>query len=175
MVIFADVRGSTEIGERLGPAEFAALLNRFYKAAMDVLVPAFAIIDKMIGDEVMAWFVPVLGPDYRERAVKASIDLSRAMLGQSGQDAVLPVGIAVHSGPAYVGKVGSGNIHDFTALGDTVNTAARMQAYADAGEVIISEDLYDEVRELYPDLEQRTLNLRGRQEPIQVRVISSPT
>lgn len=170
MVIFADVRGSTEIGERLGPVAFAALLNRFYRAAMDVLVPANAIIDKMIGDEVMAWFVPVIGPDYRRTAVMAAVDLSKAVREQNGQDAWLPLGVAVHSGLAYVGKVGSSGIHDFTALGDTVNTAARLQAHAGPGEVIISEELYQEVSEIYPDLEERMLELRGKQTPILVRV-----
>ncbi len=100
------------------------------------------------------------------------IELSKAVRGREGQDASLPVGVAVHAGPAFVGKVGSGDIHDFTALGDTVNTAARMQAHADAGEVIMSEELYDEVREAYPDLEQRTLKLRGRRATVQTRVIS---
>ena len=83
----------------------------------------------------------------------------------------LPVGIGVHAGPAYVGKVGSGNVNDFTALGDTINVAARLQAEAAAGEIVISEPVYQEVATRYPDLEQRVVTLRGKGEPISIRII----
>ena len=75
-------------------------------------------------------------------------------------------------GTAYVGKVGSGTINDFTALGDTVNIAARLQAEAVAGEIVISEPVYQEVASRYPDLEQRAVTLRGKDEPLSIRVIS---
>ena len=83
----------------------------------------------------------------------------------------LPLGIGIHAGPAYVGKVGSDSINDFTALGDTVNTAARLQAEAGVGEIILSEEVYEGVADRYPDLEQRTLTLRNREEPVEVRIL----
>ena len=71
-ILFADVRGSTQLGERLGPAEYASLLNRFYKAATETLIRHDAIIDKLIGDAVMALFIPgFCGPNYTRRAAEA--------------------------------------------------------------------------------------------------------
>ena len=84
----------------------------------------------------------------------------------------MPLGIAVHAGLAYyVGKVGTEGINDFTALGDTANTAARLQAEAAAGEIVLSETVYKEVADRFADLEQKTVTLRGKKEPIPIRVI----
>lgn len=170
-MLFADVRGSTELGEGMGAAEFAAMLNRFYETASRTLLDHKAMIDKMVGDEVMALYIPgPTGPDYRRDAVLSAVDLMRAM-GYGKAEPWLPVGIGVHAGPAYVGKIGTSEIHDFTALGDTVNTAARLQAEAQPGEVIISEDLYAEVASRFPAAEHRSLEVKGKAEPIAVRVL----
>ncbi len=77
-MFFADVRGSTAIAEKVGPVEFAALLNRFYKVAMDALIPKNAIIDKMIGDEVMAFFVPAWQEDSQRAAMEAATGILKA-------------------------------------------------------------------------------------------------
>ena len=170
-VLFADVRGSTELGEGMGAVAFASMLNRFYAAASHALLDHQAMIDKMVGDEVMALFIlGPTGPDYRKNAVLSAADMMRAM-GYGKGEPWLPIGIGVHAGPAYVGKVGTTDIHDFTALGDTVNTAARLQAEAQPGEVIISEALYADVASEFPDLEQRSLEVKGKAEPIAVRVL----
>ena len=171
-VLFADVRGSTGLGERLGASAFAALLNRFYKTATDVLLAHNAHIDKMIGDEVMALFYPsACGPGYRSIAVHTAEAMLRAVGFEGKGQPWLPLGVGVHAGPAFVGKIGSSGVHDFTALGDTVNTAARLQALARAGEVVMSEEVYNSVASDYPQLEQRTLTLRGREEQVIVRVL----
>ena len=159
------------MAEGLGAGEYAALLNRFYKAATDVLVPLNAMIDKMIGDEVMALFIPATGPEYRSNAVLAAVRLLEAVGYGSKDGPWLPVGIGLHAGTAYVGKVGGTGINDVTAIGDTVNSAARIQSEAKAGEVVLSDDLYASVSERYPDLEQRTVDLRGREQQMQVRVL----
>lgn len=169
-ILFADIRGSTGLGERLGPGAFASLLNRFYKAATDSLLPHNAIIDKMIGDEVMALFGPMF-PDYRNNAVLAAESLMKAVGYGGAGEPWLPLGIGVHAGIAFVGRIGSGEVHDFTALGDTVNTTARLQQEAKAGEILVSDALYQDVADRYPGLEQRTLSLRGRDEPVAVRVL----
>jgi adenylate cyclase len=171
-VMFADVRGSTSLAESMDATAYAALLNRFYKAARDVLVGHHAIIDKMIGDEVMAFFIPAAsGAEYHRVAVQAANELSRAMGSGSAEGAWIPVGIGIQAGSAYVGKIGGDGVHDFTALGDTVNTAARFQAQAAAGEIVISEALYQEVATEYPSAEQRTVELAGKQEPVAIRVV----
>ncbi|MBV8773178.1 MAG: adenylate/guanylate cyclase domain-containing protein [Deltaproteobacteria bacterium] len=171
-VLFSDVRGSTSLGEQLGPAEFAALLNKFYDVATITLLEHEGTIDKMVGDEVMALFIPgFCGPNYRLHAVRAAEALIRAIGYREGSEPLLPVGVSIHAGPAYVGKVGSGGVTDFTALGDTVNTAARLQAIAGAGEVLLSEVLFQAVAEHYPQLEQRVVTLRGKEEPFAIRVL----
>ena len=158
----------------MGPRDFAMLLNRFYRAATDGLSAHDAVIDKMIGDEVMALFFPgAAGQEYRRASVLAAEAVIDAVGYGSNEEPWLPVGIGVHVGTAYVGKVGSGTISDFTALGDTVNIAARLQAEAVAGEIVISEPVYQEVAARYPDLEQRAVSLRGRDEPLSIRVISA--
>jgi len=171
-VLFADVRGSTALGEQLAPTAFAALLNRFYHAATEALIRHDAIIDKLIGDEVMALFVPgICGPEYRRRAAEASVALLKAMgYGQSAEP-WLPLGCAVNSGVAYVGNVGGEGTVDFTALGDVVNTASRMQSNAAVGEALLSEAVYAAVAGQFPNAEARTLTLRGKEAPVAVRVL----
>ena len=160
----------------MGPRDFAMVLNRFYRAATNGLSAHDAVIDKMIGDEVMALFFPgAAGQAYRRSSVLAAEAVIGSLGYGSNREPWLPVGIGVHAGPAYVGKVGSGNVNDFTAQGDTVNVAARLQAEAAAGEIVISEPVYQEVSTLYPDLEQRMVTLRGRDEPLSIRVIRPET
>jgi adenylate cyclase len=171
-VLFADVRRSTALGEQLAPAAFAALLNRFYHAATETLIRYDAIIDKLIGDEVMALFIPgFCGPQYRRRAAEACVALLKAMgYGQSAEP-WLPLGAAVNSGIAYVGNVGGEGTVDFTAPGDVVNTASRMQSAAMVGEVVLSESVYAEVADEFPDVQSRTMNLRGKEALVSVRVL----
>jgi adenylate cyclase len=170
-VLFADVRGSTTIGARMDAASYAALMNRFYRVATSVLTEHDAIIDKLIGDEVMAlFFEGSSGSAYRRRAVEAAIDLLAAVRDKAGP-AWLEVGAAVHAGPAFVGNVGGGGVSDFTALGDTVNTAARLQSFASSGELVLSEEAYQAVAERYPDAAARRETVRGKDEPITVRTI----
>ena len=171
-VLFADVRGSTSLAESMALREFAALLNRFYRSATNSISANDGIIDKMIGDEVMALFIPgTAGRAYRRASVLAAEAVIRAVGYGADGDPWMPIGIGVHVGPAYVGKVGVGNVNDFTALGDTVNVAARLQAEAAAGKIVISEPVYQEVATRYPDLEQRAVTLRGKNEPLSVRTI----
>lgn len=167
-VVFADVRGSTAVCEQIGAAAFAALLNRFYRVATEILVRHDAIIDKLIGDEVMALFLPgIAGAGYRRQAASAAIELVTAVSAEG----VLPVGAAVNAGIAFVGNVGADWIVDFTAVGDPVNTAARLQAQAAAGEVILADDLYPDVSDSFPGAVHRTLAVRGRDAPVGVLVV----
>ena len=169
-VLFADVRGSTALGERTVARDFAALLNRFYTVATRTLLRHDAVIDKLIGDEVMAFFVRgISGPDYRRRAVAAGIELLQAVGYGTGEGPWLHLGAAVNAGIAYVGNVGEA-VMDFTALGDTVNVAARMQQHAAAGELLVADDIGHEAEELVARAPRRTLTLRGHERPKQALV-----
>ena len=173
-ILFADVRGSTQLGERLGPAEYASLLNRFYKAATETLIRHDAVIDKLIGDEVMALFIPgFCGPNYVQRAAEAGLALFRALGYQNAETPWMPIGAAVNSGKSYVGNVGSEGVVDFTALGDPVNTASRLASSAGAGELLLSEEVFATVSEKIPSAEIRTLNLRGKESPFSVRALKA--
>jgi adenylate cyclase len=169
-VLFADVRGSTALGERTVARDFAALLNRFYGVATRTLVGHDAVVDKLIGDEVMAFFVQgIAGQHYRREAVLAGLDLLRAVGYGTPDGAWLELGIAVNAGQAYVGNVG-GEVVDFTALGDPINVAARMQQSASAGELLVSCGIADELTAGAP---RRHLELRGHTQPIDAFVLTA--
>jgi adenylate cyclase len=170
--LLADVRGSTAQAEEIGSRRFAELMNRFYSTAIEVLVPHKAFIDKLMGDQVIAVFIQgLVGPSYRSTAVHAAEDLMRAIGYRPGGEPWLPLAAAVHAGPAFVGKVGSGGVYSLTALGDTVNTAARLQSMAAPGEILLSDEIFPSVASRYPGLETRELELRGKTEKIQVHVL----
>ncbi len=171
-LFFADVRGSTALAERMSPAEFSNLMNRFYKVATDVLIEADAWIDKLVGDEVIGLFIPgFVGGDHARRAIEAAQELLRST-GHTSNDPWLPVGVGIHTGVAYVGAVGSsGGVTDITALGDAVNTTARLASSAAAGEILVSEAVCDAAGLGSAQFEERTLTLKGKQEPFRVRVL----
>ena len=170
-VLFADLRGSTALAEKMEPAAFAELLNRYYDLAIEVLAPHRAIIDKVIGDEVMALFTPMGSHNHRASAVAAAVELMRRFPEVVPEGKEPGLGIGLNAGIAFVGKVGLGGAADFTALGDTVNVAARLQGLAEAGEVILGQDLCESRGLDLPDMERRIVELRGRQEPMTVGVV----
>jgi len=173
-MLFVDVRGSTTIAETMTNTEFSQLMNRFYEAAINILVQADAFIDKLVGDEVTTLFIPgFAGKDHAQKAVEAGRNLLRVTgYGESGGPWV-PVGVGIHTGSAWVGSIvgASGAGADFTALGDNVNIAARLASKAGAGEVLISDAAYTASGLNLGELEQRQLELKGKSEPTGVRVL----
>jgi len=173
-MLFVDVRGSTTIAETMDAAQFSRLMNRFYEAAINVLVQADAFIDKLVGDEVTALFIPgFAGPEHARRAVEAGKALLRVTGHGAAGAAWVPVGVGVHTGIAWVGSIAgaAGKASDFTALGDNVNIAARLASNAAAGEVLISEATREAARLDAAGLEQRDLALKGKSELVRVRVL----
>lgn len=171
-VLFADVRGSTSVAEHLEPRAYAAVLSRFYHTATEVLIRHDAIIDKLIGDEVMALFIPgICGPDYRRRAAEAALELVDAVDYEGCAEPKIPIGVAVNSGPSYVGNIGGEDVVDFTAVGDTVNTAARLASSAGPGEVLLSDSVYAAVRAQPLSADRRTLTLRGKEVTVVVHSV----
>ena len=164
--LFADVRGSTGLAERSAPGEFGQLLARFYGTAARVVDRWDGIVDKFVGDEAIALFIPgFAGQDHAARAVAAAQDLLEAT-GHADAMPWLPVGIGVHSGVSYVGFVGEDDALDFTAVGDTVNTAARLSKAAGAGEVLVSDETATAGALDTEGLEHRVLELRGREQTV---------
>jgi adenylate cyclase len=142
-VLFADLRGFTSRAEASDPEAMAALLRRFYGCAERVLFPE-AIIDKVVGDQVMALYLPdVQRRIAREQVpslmVEHALELLRAVGYDSPSGPFVEVGIGVDMGEAFVGNIGERAVYDFTAIGDVVNTASRLQGEARGGELLISE------------------------------------
>jgi len=171
-MLFVDVRGSTTIAETMNATEFSGLMNRFYEATINVLVQAHAFIDKLVGDEVTALFIPgFAGKDHARKAVEAGRELLRVTGYEEAGGPWVPIGVGIHTGSAWVGSIvgASGAGADFTALGDNVNIAARLASKA--GEVLISEAAYNAARIENDDLEKRDLELKGKSESVSVRVL----
>ena len=169
-LLFADIRGSTRLGESMGAAAFHQLMGRFYREMTRVLVARDAVVDKFVGDEVVALFIPALtGPDHAGRAVETAREMLKATGHGDGAVPWAPLGIGIHTGPAYVGTVGD-TVTDFTALGDTVNVTARLASAAAGGEILVSAHA-SALAGLQPELETRHLTLRGRVQPLDVRVL----
>jgi adenylate cyclase len=160
--LFADVRGSTGLAERLPPAEFRALIDRFYSVASQAVFDNDGGIDKFVGDEIVAFFFPLMsGPRHAEAAVATAQALLRATGHADPGGPWVPVGVGVSSGMAWVGAVGDEKRTDLTALGDTVNIAARLGGVARAGEVLLTVEAADAAH-LDPGLERRSLDLKGK-------------
>jgi adenylate cyclase len=168
-LLFADARGSTSLAERVGAGAFRRLLDRFYHEATTALLANDAVIDKFVGDEVVALFIPALRKDHAAAALAAGRDLLRATGHGSAGEPWLPLGVGIHTGNAYVGTVGD-TVTDFTALGDSVNVTARLASAAGPGEILVSAASADAAG-LDSSLESRTLTLRGRTQPLDVRVV----
>jgi adenylate cyclase len=171
-LLFADVRGSTRLAEQMSPAAFARLMDRFYTVATDVAVRTDALIEKFVGDEVAALYTPgIAGPDHARLAVEGARHLLEVTGHRDPDGPWLPMGAGVHTGVSFVGSVGSGGIHQITALGDAANTAARLASTAQTGEILISQAAYRAAGVDHGPLEQRDLMLKGRSAPIRVHVL----
>ncbi|MEE9465267.1 MAG: adenylate/guanylate cyclase domain-containing protein [Candidatus Neomarinimicrobiota bacterium] len=172
-MLFADVRGSTMLAEKTSPRDFTRLMNRFYSAASKVLLKTDAWIDKLVGDEIIGFYFPgFVGPDHPGVAVQAGIEILRATGHTDKNGPWLPVGIGIHTGTAFVGAVGAQEgVTDVTALGDAVNTGARLGASAKEGEIVLSETTFSAANLQWSRLEQRQLELKGKAKPVSVRVL----
>jgi adenylate cyclase len=172
-MLFADVRGSTTLAEQMSALEFSELINQFYKVATHVLIQSDAMVDRLMGDEAIGLYLPgFAGPQHPRRAIEAAQNLLKLTGHADTKGPWLPVGIGVHTGPAFVGVVGDSEATmDFTALGDNVNITARLASQAGPGEVLISDAAYSAANLNRYDLERRQMELKGKSEPIGVRVL----
>jgi adenylate cyclase len=163
-ILFADIRGFTTLAEHQSPDSVATLLNRFYTAAIDVLAK-HAIIDKLVGDQVMALYLPRV---FAGELTGHMVNDAHALLDAAGYTRQRPwveLGIGLDFGTAYVGNVGAGEVKDFTAIGDVVNTAARLQAAAASGEIVMSGRVHTRAGALAAHAVPRQLSLKGKSRP----------
>lgn len=174
-VLFVDVRGFTPMSERLKPTQVVEILNCYLSLISDCILKNGGTLDKFVGDAAMAfWGAPLPQEDYVMHALKAAADmaegsraLSQELLKRYGR--TVSFGIGVHVGEAVVGNIGSAKRMDYTAIGDTVNTAARLEANAPAGTIYISRAVADEAGERIRTTSLGdTVKLKGKKEGFEV-------
>ena len=173
-LLFSDVRGSTAMAERMSPSEFHTFLDRFYRIATSAIAHHDGIVDKIVGDEVIGlFFGGITGPRHAAAAVACATELAEAAArADATPSGPIPIGTAVHSGTAFVGASGpEDSVEDFTALGDSVNTTARLASAARAGEVLVSVSAAQAAGAGTDGVERRTVPIRGRSNPIEVLVL----
>lgn len=150
-VLFADIRSFSTIGEHLDPEELIHLANGFFTEAVAAISAHHGLIDKFVGDAVMALFNTPLNPseEHVEQAVRAALDIQhnvRRFRASLPQEEVLHFGIGIHTGEAVVGNVGSEQRKDYSAIGDVVNLTKRLQELAGFDQILASRAVYDAVK-----------------------------
>lgn len=173
-VLFVDIRGFTTMSEKLAPEEVSQILNEFLSEVTKCVFRHSGMLDKFIGDAAMAVFnAPTDLPDYLFKAVCAAVDIRNCgeTLGKRLQERYgnsVNFGIGLNCGEAVVGNIGCEIRMDYTAIGDTVNTAARLEAKAAGGEILISEALYERLKDRIDARFKEEMTLKGKALPVKV-------
>lgn len=173
-VLFADVRGFTKLAENMEPENVVTLLNKYFNIVVDIIFKYEGVLDKFIGDNVMAFFgAPIKSDNDEERAVTAAMEIQKEIEKFNitrmvdGKDPIF-VGIGVNTGEAVAGNIGSEKRMDYTVIGDTVNVADRIQSSALGGEILISAATYEKVRDKFNCNELPAIKVKGRRNPVHV-------
>jgi len=168
-VLFVDIRGFTSMSQGLSPERIVAILNRYLGTVTEAIFHNGGTLDKFIGDAVMAVYnAPLDVEDYAYKAVQTGLDIVEAVAGINGKlkeefGIEIACGVGVHCGRAVVGNIGCSYRMDYTAIGDTVNVAERLESIAKGGQVLISRDLYEQVKDRYRAAYAGSQSLKGRQ------------
>jgi PAS domain S-box-containing protein len=170
--MFADIRGYTSYSEQLSPEALVSILNQYLKVAADAVLEQEGTIDKFMGDAVMAWFnAPIPQKDHALRAMKSAISIRdgiKALHKELPKEAHLSFGAGIHYGDVVLGLVGTEQRLDYTAIGDSVNTAKRIQENSDAGQILISQEVYKLVKNNVEVNEVEPVQAKGKSKPVKV-------
>ncbi len=171
-VLFADIRGFTHFSEGLEPEQLVSVLNRYLAAAAEAILEEEGTIDKFMGDAVMAWFnAPIPQPDHTLRAVRAALRLrrrSRRLSESLPSEMQLHFGVGIHVGEAVLGLIGTEKRLEYTAIGDSINTAKRIQENASADQILLSEAAYRRVAGQVLARPVGPLRAKGKSRPLKV-------
>jgi len=178
-VLFADVRGYTGLSEALASTQVAELLDEFYELCSTPIWERDGIVIKLIGDAVFAIFnFPVARTDHVRMAVMSAVEMQARCKEITGSPSAtgrepngFGVGVGIHTGHVTIGEIGQ-FCKDFTAIGEVVNVAARLQGVARPGEVLMSETVYEQVADLHPAAVGRSYTLKGVSKPVQAYALS---
>jgi class 3 adenylate cyclase len=171
-VLFADIRGFTSFSEINSPEQLVSVLNRYLAAGVDAVLAQEGTVDKFLGDAVMAWFnAPLPQPDHTLRAVRAALTLRSAvekLHAELPPEAHLSFGVGIHYGEAVLGWIGTEKRLEYTAIGDSVNTAKRIQENAARNQILISKEAYERVKEVVQANPYAILHVKGRSGTVDV-------
>ena len=174
-LLFSDIRGFTSLSEKRRPEEVVALLNRYFSLQVDVVFRHGGSLDKFIGDCIMAlWGAPLDDRDHARRAVACALDMADTLavfkreFGEGATD--FDVGIGVHSGPAVVGLIGSEKRREYTAIGDTVNLASRIEGLTKDAKrrILVSRDTMEQCADAFDFVSCGTFPVKGRAQPVEL-------
>lgn len=170
--LFADLRGFTSFSELVEPEELVSILNKYLAAAAEAVLNEGGTIDKFLGDAVMCWFnAPVSQPDHTFRAVRSALSLKSTIEELHRgipTERKMAFGVGIHVGEAVLGLVGTDKRMEYTAIGDSVNTAKRIQENALPSQILISEQVYNEVKDWVIAELAEPIHAKGKRHPIQV-------
>ncbi len=170
--LFADIRGFTSYSENLSPEELVTVLNQYLAAAADAILEQEGTVDKFMGDAVMAWFnAPIPQPDHTLRAVRAALKIRQAIQAlheKMPSGAKLDYGLGIHFGEAVLGLIGTEKRIDYTAIGDSVNTAKRIQENSSTNQILISAAAYHNVTNLVEVGLADPILAKGKSHPLKV-------
>jgi adenylate cyclase len=171
-VLFADIRGFTRISEHAAPEKIVGLLNRYFSAMTDIIFAHGGTLDKYLGDGLMALFgAPTVTPKDAANAMSAAVAMQRRMLSINEELRAegfpeIGVGIGLHTGEVIVGYIGSERRSEYTAIGDAVNTASRLESNAKAGEILVSEVTAQAARSRYQLTARDPISVKNREQPV---------
>jgi adenylate cyclase len=169
-VLFADIRGFTSWSETHATGDAADALTRFYALANRVLTSDDAFVE-FVGDQVMALYLVEM-PSLGERTADVMLAAAKRLVAEVREEEdVLPVGVGLNIGFAQVGSIAKGEAKYFTAVGDVVNTGARLQSSAQEFEIVLSETIYTAIADNAPEAKPGTFDVKGKAEPLKAFVI----
>jgi adenylate cyclase len=165
-ILFADIRGFTSFSEMRRPEELVGFLNRHLSLAARAVLEQEGTLDKFMGDAVMALFnAPLPQPDHALRAVQAALAMQKGIAAyhrELDDEARLGFGVGINVGEAVVGNVGTAELMNYTAIGDSVNLAKRLQENAEAGQILLSQSAYEAVRQHVRVRTLKPIKVKGR-------------
>ncbi len=173
-LVFVDIRGFTPLSEKMQPEEIILILNEYLDLCTRAVFKFEGTLDKFIGDGVMAIFgAPIEQPDHAERAVRAALEMKKhsfemAKRLEEKYGRAVYFGVGINSGPAVIGNIGSTDRLDYTAIGDTVNLAARLESNAKPQQILISENTYERVKDLFEITPLEPIKVKGKEKPVQI-------
>ncbi|HSV33550.1 MAG TPA: adenylate/guanylate cyclase domain-containing protein [Pyrinomonadaceae bacterium] len=171
-VLFADIRGFTRISEHAAPEQIVQLLNRYFSAMTDIIFAHGGTLDKYLGDGIMVLFgAPTTTPKDAANALSAAVAMQRRMLSINDElikegYPEIGIGIGLHTGEVIVGYIGSEKRSEYTAIGDAVNTASRLESNARGGQILISEATAQAARTRYHLTPRDPISVKNREQPV---------